>query len=64
MRGYGLFTANAFGLHDFKGDADIDGSLTVASGDTAVFRYRLIIHPGRGVRNPRIGELIDEFQTS
>jgi hypothetical protein len=64
VRGYGLFTANAFGLHDFKGDADIDGSLTVASGDTAVFRYRLIIHPGRGVRNPRIGELIDEFQTS
>ena len=63
VRGYGLFTANAFGLHDFKGDAAVDGSLTVAASDTAVFHYRLIIHPGRGVGNPRIGELIDEFQS-
>ena len=63
VRGYGLFTANAFGLHDFKGDADVDGSLTVSASDTVVFRYRLIIHPGRGVGNPRIGELIDEFQS-
>jgi hypothetical protein len=64
VRGYGLFTANAFGVHHFKGDDSIDGSLTITGGDQAVFRYRLIMHPGRGVENGRIGELIDAFQAS
>ena len=62
VRGYGLFTANPFGLHDFKGDKSIDGSLTIPGGGQAVFRYRLIIHPGRGLENQRHRELIDEFQ--
>ena len=62
VRGYGLFTANPFGVHDFKADESIDGSMTVAAGDQAVFCYRLIIHPGRGIDNPRLRELIDEFQ--
>ena len=62
VRGYGLFTANPFGLHDFKGDESIDGSLTIPGGEQAVFRYRLIIHPGRGLENQRHRELIDEFQ--
>ena len=65
VRGYGLFTANPFGVHDFKGDESIDASLTIAGGEQAVFRYRLIIHPGRGIAgNARIGELIDAFQAS
>ncbi len=65
VRGYGLFTANPFGVHDFKGDDSIDASMTIAGGDSAVFRYRLIIHPGRGVdAEPRIKELIEEFQES
>ena len=64
VRGYGLFTANPFGLHHFKNDESLDGSMTIAGGDQAVFRFRLIIHPGRGVENGRIGELIDEFQAS
>lgn len=62
VRGYGLFTANPFGIHDFKGDKSIDKSMTIAGGDTAVFRYRLIIHPGRGLTGSRIRELIDAFQ--
>ena len=62
VRGYGLFTANAFGVHDFKGDESIDESMTIPSGDQAVFCYRLIIHPGRGVESPRLRELIEEFQ--
>jgi len=62
VRGYGLFTANPFGVHDFKGDKSIDESLTIPAGDTATFRYRLVIHPGRGMGNPRLAELIDEFQ--
>jgi len=63
VRGYGLFTANAFGVHDFKGDKSIDASLTIPGDTRAVFRYRLIIHPGRGVdAHAQIRELIDEFQ--
>ena len=61
VRGYGLFTANPFGVHDYKGDDSIDESMTIPAGDAALFRYRLIIHPGRGVSEPRIGELIEEF---
>jgi hypothetical protein len=63
VRGYGLFTANAFGVHDFKGDESIDESLTIPGGEQAVFRYRLVIHPGRGVDgHARVRGLIDEFQ--
>ncbi len=65
VRGYGLFTANPFGVHDFTGDKNADGSMTIPAGDSAVFRYRLIIHPGRGVdAEPRVRELIEEFQES
>jgi len=61
VRGYGLFTANPFGAHDFKGDKNIDESMTIPAGSRVVFRYRLIIHPGRGV-NAAIRGLIDAFQ--
>jgi hypothetical protein len=61
VRGYGLFTANPFGVHDFKGDKDIDASWTIPSGEKRVCRYRLIVHPGRGV-DDRIKALIDAFQ--
>ena len=65
VRGYGLFTANPFGVHDFKGDKDVDGSMTLPGGDKATFRYRIIIHPGRGpAANTRIGELIEGFQAA
>ena len=63
VRGYGLFTANPFGVHDFKGDASLDASLTISGGDKAVFCYRLIIHPGRGVDgHPDVRRLIEQFQ--
>lgn len=45
-RGYGLFAANIFGLHDFENDASKDGSLRVAPGEHLRFRYRVIVHPG------------------
>lgn len=63
VRGYGLFTANPFGVHDFKGDESIDESLTIPNGELVTFRYRLVIHPGRGM-NPRLKELVDDFQES
>jgi len=46
-RGYGLFAANPFGMHDFERDASKDGSLTLEPGQTLRFRYRVVIHPGR-----------------
>ncbi|MDX2268462.1 MAG: PmoA family protein [Bryobacter sp.] len=45
-RAYGLFAANPFGLHDFKRDKTADGSLVLKPGESARFRYRVIIHPG------------------
>ena len=65
VRGYGLFTANPFGLHDFTGDDSVDASLTIDSGEAAVFRYRLIIHPERGIDgNVQIEALIQEFHAN
>lgn len=64
VRGYGLFTANPFGEHDFLKDEKADGSWTIANGDSAPSRFRLIIHPGRGIAgNGRIAELIEEYQS-
>ncbi|MDA0334648.1 MAG: PmoA family protein [bacterium] len=64
VRGYGLFTANPFGVHDFLKDETQDGSWTISKGDTASSRFRLIIHPGRGIAgNSRIAELIEEYQS-
>ncbi|MCS5584787.1 MAG: PmoA family protein [Pseudomonadales bacterium] len=46
VRTYGLFTANPFGLHHFKGNNDVDGSHTMAKGETMTLRYRVYIHQG------------------
>lgn len=45
-RDYGLFAANAFGLHDFYNDKTKDGSHTLEPGQSIRFLYRVIIHPG------------------
>jgi len=45
-RAYGLFAANIFGEHDFYGDKQRDGSVTLEPGQSLRFRYRVIIHPG------------------
>lgn len=65
VRGYGLFTANPFGVHDFLKDDKADGSWTIKNGDSASSRFRLIIHPGRGIASDsRIAGLIDEYQSA
>ncbi len=46
VRTYGLFAANPFGLHDFKGDKNLDGSHTLAKGDSITLRYRVYLHRG------------------
>ncbi len=45
-RGYGLFAANIFGVHDFEHDPSRDGSLTIQPGQPLRFRFRVLIHPG------------------
>lgn len=47
VRDYGLFAANPFGLHDFKGSEDKEeGAYTVPAGESITLRYRLIFHRG------------------
>ncbi|MBN2476524.1 MAG: PmoA family protein [Pirellulales bacterium] len=55
VRDYGLFAANPFGLHDFRGNRDADGSHTLASGETMTFHYRLLFHRG-DVKAAKIAE--------
>jgi hypothetical protein len=45
-RGYGLFSANPFGLRDFTHDPNQDGSWTIPEGKSLTFRYRVVIHHG------------------
>lgn len=46
IRDYGLYTANPFGLRDFTGDKSQNGSKVWKKGETAEFRYRIVIHKG------------------
>lgn len=46
VRTYGLFTANPFGLHHFKGDNSVDGSHQMKKGETMTLHYRVLVHPG------------------
>lgn len=45
-RGYGLFAANPFGLHDFYNNPKINGSYTIPAGESLTLRYRVLIHHG------------------
>jgi hypothetical protein len=45
-RAYGLFAANPFGAHEFDKDTNVTGSLTLEPGQSARFRYRVLIHQG------------------
>jgi hypothetical protein len=45
-RAYGLFAANPFGIREFTGDPNKDGSWTVREGKSVIFRYRVLIHEG------------------
>ena len=45
-RDYGLFAANAFGVHDFLNDKSQNGSLALKESQQVRFRYRVMIHPG------------------
>ena len=45
-RGYGLFAVNPFGIREFTGDDNNDGSWTIPQGKSLTLRYRVLIHHG------------------
>jgi len=57
VRTYGLFAANPFGLHDFRGNRDVDGSHTLAPDETMTFRYRILFHLG----DAKTGKIAEAF---
>jgi hypothetical protein len=46
VRGYGLFTANVWGLHDYTGDWSKRGDFVLPQGSELVFNFRVYIHRG------------------
>jgi len=46
VRDYGLFTANPFGVHYFEKKPKGSGDITIPSGQSLTFRYRLYFHKG------------------
>ncbi len=59
-RGYGLFAANPLGVHDFtKGEESNNLSLT--SGASVTFRYRMIISSEAHLTPAEINALADDF---
>ncbi|MDO4629927.1 MAG: PmoA family protein [Planctomycetia bacterium] len=46
VRTYGLFAANPFGVRDFTGDKNQNGSLVLRDGESVTFKYRLYFHRG------------------
>jgi hypothetical protein len=46
VRTYGLFAANPFGLHNFLGSKEVDGSHTLQPGESITLRYRVLLHAG------------------
>jgi hypothetical protein len=55
VRGYGLFAANPFGLHDFTGTQN--GEYTLPAGETMKLRYRVLLHKG----DETAGRVADAF---
>ena len=55
VRGYGLFSANPFGLADYDSGYRRCGDWTLAAGERAAFRYRVLWHAGDATA-ARVGE--------
>ncbi len=58
VRGYGLFAANVFGLHDFERSDAVDGSYELGPQDHISFRYRVIFHRG----DEKAGHIAERFE--
>ncbi len=61
-RGYGLCTANPFGVRNFTGDESKDGTMEVPEGGELKFHYRLVIHPG-SAEEAKVADLYAQFKS-
>ena len=62
VRGYGLFSANPFGLADYRSGFRQRGDWTLAAGERATFRYRVLWHAGDAAE-ARVGERFLDWAT-
>ena len=62
VRGYGLFAANPFGLHDFYGkESGKNGSVTLKKGESLTFKYRVVLHTG-DTKSAKIADLYEKYE--
>jgi hypothetical protein len=59
-RGYGLLSANPFGVSDFLNDPHQDGSYTIPAGKSIQLRYRVFIHEG-DYKQAHVAEKYSEY---
>jgi len=59
-RGYGLFSANPFGVKDFTGGKQVM-NFSIPSGQTITLRYRVIVGSGNIPQPETINNLADDF---
>jgi hypothetical protein len=58
VRTYGLFAANPFGLHHFKGSRSVDGSHVLQPGQSMRLLHRILLHKG----DEKEGEVAKAFE--
>lgn len=59
-RGYGLFSANPFGVHDFTNGKE-SMNFSVGAGKTVTLKYRVIISSGKHLTNQEINDFANDF---
>jgi hypothetical protein len=59
-RGYGLFSANPLGAYDFTGGKETL-NFKIPAGQSATFRYRVIINSGSDLTDSEISAYADDF---
>lgn len=59
-RGYGLFSANPFGAFDFTQGKE-SMNFSIKNGESATFRYRVIVSANEHLSNDRINDLVEDF---
>jgi hypothetical protein len=60
VRDYGLFAANAFGVHDFERKPAGTGDLEIPNGESRTWRFRFVFHPGDTEATP-VERLYDAY---
>lgn len=60
VRGYGLFAANPFGVHEFTAGKMSGGAHTIASGESMTLRYRVFLHQGNE-KDGKVAEAFDAY---